>query len=110
MRPDEIVNGFARELQSLSKVRRLDLQDLGRLRPRQLHDVAEDERDPMRTIQALEHGQTAPDLDLVDQQGPFRLGDARRFDPFDQVFGEPLEREFQSLARSRLRGRAEDDA
>ena len=72
-------------------------ENLGRFRSGQLQNVAEHECDPMRPIETLEHGQAAADFELVDQHRAFRLIGTGRFDPFNQVIGESLEREVEPL-------------
>ena len=66
VRTSERDDRFSRDLQELPKQGRADVQYLGSLWARELHDLAEDVGHAVRAIEALEHGDAAADLHLVN--------------------------------------------
>ena len=55
-------------LEALAEQLRGYAEGLGAVRARQLQDLAEDVRQPMRTIQALKHAERTADLHLLDER------------------------------------------
>lgn len=97
MRAEERTHLLPRELQPLPEQRRIDLQHLSGFGPRELHDVAEHVRETVRSIEALQHGEAAPDLDFIDQQRPLGITGARQLQAAFEVLGETLEAAVQLL-------------
>jgi hypothetical protein len=97
MCPSKRHDRVARLLQTLAKQGRVDFQRFGRLRAWQLENLPKDLRQPMRPIQALQHGQRTSDLDFFNEHGVFGISRAFTRRSFSHILGKGVEAQSHAL-------------
>ena len=84
-------------LQALAEECWRDPQGVGRVRPGKLENLADDVRQPVWPIQALEHAERASNLHFLGQQRSLGVSGPVRREAFGEIVGEPFKGQVHAL-------------